>query len=266
MVCGGAFLGGADVPRDASQASGELVLLSIEGPIATLTLNRPGKLNALIPEMFRLIQVHLEELATTPDVCTVILEGAGRSFCAGHDLDAIAAGDEEQHLAFEAETVDLLESYAYPTIAKIHGYCVTGGLELALACDLLVCSDDAKLGDTHGKWGLVPGWGMSARLPERIGLAMAKELSFTSRIIDGATAKQIGLVNRCVARGDLDTEVAELAAQIVRNSSESNRIFKSLYANWLGPHRAGHLESERRHQFGTPSDSARRIEGFARTL
>jgi enoyl-CoA hydratase len=252
--------------EDARQAGSDLVTLSINGSVATLTLNRPSRLNALIPEMFRLIRAHLKDLEAAQDVSCVILEGAGRSFCAGHDLDAIASGDEDQYLLLEAETLDLLESYAYPTIAKIHGYCVTGGLELALACDLLVCADDARLGDTHGKWGLVPAWGMSGRLPERIGLAMAKELSFTSRIIDGVTARQIGLVNRSVGAGELDAEVIELASEIVRNSSESNRIFKLLYANSLGPHRLEHLQFERSHPFGTPSDGQRRIKEIARNL
>lgn len=250
----------------ASPVSDDPVLLSIDGPVATLTLNRPAKLNALIPDMFARIRTHLEALTSAPDVSCLILQGAGRSFCAGHDLEALASGQEDQYLPFEAETIDLLESFAHPTIARIHGYCVTGGLELALACDLLVCSHEAKFGDTHGKWGLVPGWGMSGRLPERVGLAWAKELSFTSRVIDGPTAMRIGLVNRSVTAGSLADEVADLAREIGQNSSESNRIFKSLYRSSLGRHRQEHLESERRHPFGVPSDGPRRMREGARSL
>jgi enoyl-CoA hydratase/carnithine racemase len=254
------------VAEGSNPSDEDLVALSIEGPVATLTLNRPGKLNALIPEMFSRMRAHLEHLADAPDVRCLVLHGAGRSFCAGHDLEAIASGDEDQHLQYEAETIDLLERFASPTIAKIHGYCVTGGLELALACDLLVCSDDAKFGDTHGKWGLVPAWGMSVRLPERVGLATAKEMSFTSRVIDGATAMKIGLVNRSVGSDTLDAEVAKLAEEIVSNSGESNRIFKMLYRNALGDRREEMLEFERGHPFGIPSDGPRRIREEARSL
>ena len=250
----------------ASPATDNLVLLSVDGPVATLTLNRPDKLNALIPDMFARIRTHLEGLTSASDVCCLVLQGSGRSFCAGHDLDAIASGQEEQYEQYEAETIDLIESFVLPTIAKIHGYCITGGLELALACDLLVCSNDAKFADTHGKWGLVPAWGISGRLPERVGLARAKELSFTSRVIDGATAMLIGLVNRSVAEGSLDDEVAELAHEIAQNSRESNRIFKSLYRNSLGAHRQDHLEFERGHPFGVPADGPRRIREGARSL
>jgi enoyl-CoA hydratase len=252
--------------ESANLADEDLVVLSIQGSVATLTLNRPGKLNALIPEMFSRMRAHLERLADIPDVRCLVLHGAGRSFCAGHDLEAIASGDEDRYLQYEAETIDLLERFAYPTIAKVHGYCVTGGLELALACDLLVCSDDAKFGDTHGKWGLVPGWGMSVRLPERVGLATAKEMSFTSRVIDGATATRIGLVNRSVGSEVLDAQVARLAQEIVSNSGESNRIFKLLYRNALGGQRQELLEYERGHPFGIPSDGPRRIREEARSL
>src|SRR5690606_21454049 len=116
---------------------------------------------------------------------------------------------------FEPETVDALEQLAQPTIARIHGHCYTGGLELALACDLLIADESARLGDTHGQWGLVPIWGMSVRLPERVGRSAAKELMFTSRRISGAEAAAIGLVDRCVPDAELDATVAALAAEIV---------------------------------------------------
>jgi enoyl-CoA hydratase/carnithine racemase len=248
------------------QASDDLVALSIDGPVATLTLNRPSKLNALTPDTFARMRAYLELLSSDPDISCLVLHGAGRCFCAGHDLDAIASGHEERHRLYEAETIDLLEAFAHPTIAKIHGYCLTGGLELALACDILICSADTKFGDTHGKWGLAPAWGMSARLPERVGLAVAKELSFTSRVIDGTTAMRIGLVNRSVPGDRLDSEVGELVQEIADNSAEANRIFKSLYRNYLGTHRQEHLELERRHPFGVPSDGPDRIRKGARSL
>jgi enoyl-CoA hydratase len=249
-----------------SQVSDDLVALSIDGSVATLTLNRPSKLNALTPSTFARIRAHLEHLSSASDISCLVLQGAGRCFCAGHDLDAIASGHEEQHRFYEAETIDLLETFACPTVAKIHGYCLTGGLELALACDILICSADTKFADTHGKWGLAPAWGMSGRLPERVGLAIAKELSFTSRVIDGATAMRIGLVNRSVPSDRLDSEVGEITQEIANNSAEANRIFKLLYRNYLGAHRQEHLEFERGHPFGAPQDGPQRIREGSRSL
>ena len=195
--------------------SGELVLRSDHDGVATLTLNRPDKLNALTPAVFVELRSHIDAIADDDSVRCVVLTGAGRAFCAGHDLDAIATGERAPSRHFEPETIDALESLPKPTIASIHGHCYTGGLELALVCDLLVASESARLGDTHGQWGLVPVWGMSVRLPERVGQSTAKELMFTSRRLGGRDAAAIGLVDRCVADGDLDQTVRDLAAEIV---------------------------------------------------
>src|SRR6266540_91250 len=172
--------------------------------LTTLMLNRPEKLNALTPSVFVELRAHLGAIAADSAVGCVVLAGAGRAFCAGHDLEAIANHDPAPSRHFEPETVDALENLPQPTVARIHGHCYTGGLELALACDLLIASESAKLGDTHGQWGLVPIWGMSIRLPERVGRSTAKELMFTSRRIDGRTAEAIGLVDRCVADDELE--------------------------------------------------------------
>ena len=192
-----------------------LVLRADSDGVATLTLNRPDKLNALTPSVFVELRAHLDALAEDDSVRCVVLCGAGRSFCAGHDLQAIADHDPAPSRHFEPETVDALEALPIPTIARIHGHCYTGGLELALGCDILVAGEGARLGDTHGQWGLVPIWGMSIRLPERVGRSTAKELMFTSRRIDATTAATIGLVDHVVADEELDSAVAVLAAEIV---------------------------------------------------
>ena len=165
----------------------------------------------------------------------VVLTGAGRSFCAGNDLDAIASGEGRAEPMLGPETVDALEQVPQPTIAKIRGHCFTGGLELALACDFLVTAESTKLGDTHGQWGLVPIWGMSIRLPERVGLANAKDMMFTARRIDGRGALAIGLVDRCVPDDELDATVDTLAAEICANSAGTNRIVKRLLRRARGP-------------------------------
>jgi enoyl-CoA hydratase len=227
--------------------------------VATLLLNRPEKLNAISPEMFSDLRAHLEAIGTDDTVRCVVLAGMGRSFCAGHDLTSIAAGAHGPSRHFEAETVDLLEQLPQPTIARLHGYCFTGGLELALACDLLVAGASTVLGDTHGQWGLVPVWGMSVRLPERVGLQTAKTLMFTSRRITAATALEMGLVIEVVDDDQLEAAVDALTAEICANSADTNRMVKALFAAEAGMSRQGALVFERSRPYGLPSDRDERL-------
>ncbi|MGV9664715.1 enoyl-CoA hydratase/isomerase family protein [Nocardia niigatensis] len=238
--------------------SAELVLRTLEDGIATLTLNRPEKLNALTAASFEELSAHLDALACE-DVRCVILTGAGRSFCAGHDLGAISAGDAMASRYAEAETITRLEAFPAPVIGKIRGHCFTGGLELALGCDILVAGENAQFGDTHSQWGLAPVWGMSVRLPERVGMARAKELSFTARRFSGVEAAAMGLVNHAVPDEGLDGFVAHLAAQISANSAGSNRIYKSLYANSRELGRVEALKAETAMPFGMPEDAVDRL-------
>lgn len=239
--------------------SDALVLRGDDGGVTTLTLNRPDKLNALTPEVFEQLRAHLGAIATDDSVRVVVLAGAGRSFCAGHDLGAIASGHRApEH--FESETVDALEQLPQPTICRIQGHCFTGGLELALGCDLLIAAASAKLGDTHGQWGLVPIWGMSIRLPERVGRSTAKELMFTSRRIDGDEAARLGLVDRSVPDDELDAAVAALAAEIAANSPGTNRRVKRLVADAARMERSQALAWERRTPYGRPEDMAERMQ------
>lgn len=236
-----------------------LVLRADADGVATLTLNRPDKLNALTPGSFVALREHLDALADDTDIRCVVLKGSGRSFCAGHDLQAIATGERAPSKHFEPETVDALERLPQPTIAQIHGHCFTGGLELALACDLLVAAESTKLGDTHGQWGLVPIWGMSIRLPERVGRSTAKELMYTSRRISGAEAAEIGLVDRVVSDDALDSTVTELATEISRNSAGTNRRVKKLIAAHDDMTRTMALHHERELPFGMPEDMQERM-------
>jgi enoyl-CoA hydratase len=227
--------------------------------VATLTLNRPNKLNAITPALMVDLREHLEQIAVDDSVRCVILTGAGRSFCAGHDLTAIASGEQAPSKHYEPETIDALENLPQPTIAKIHGHCFTGGLELALGCDLLVASESALLGDTHGQWGLAPIWGMSVRLPERIGPSRAKELMFTSRRITGAEAAVLGLADRACPENELDEVVSRLAGEIVENSPGTNRIDKALVRDAGRMARQEALLREREMPYGMPEDAAERM-------
>ncbi len=241
-----------------------LVLRDDAAGVTTLTLNRPDKFNALNPAVFVALRDHLDAIADDDSVRCVILTGAGRAFCAGHDLEAIANNEHAPSKHFEPETVDALEQLPQPTIARIQGHCYTGGLELALGCDLLVAGESAKLGDTHGQWGLVPIWGMSIRLPERVGRSTAKELMFTSRRIGGAEAARLGLVDRCVADDELDGTVADLAEEIAANSAGTNRIVKRLLADRQERTRSEALLHERVLPHGMPDDMAERMRAGGR--
>lgn len=242
-----------------------LVLRDDVDGVTTLTLNRPEKLNALNVALFQALRQHLEALARDETVRCVVVTGAGRSFCAGHDLAGITSGERAPTRHFEPETIDLLEALVVPTVAKIRGHCFTGGLELALACDLMISSDTTKFGDTHGQWGLAPIWGMSIRLPERVGVARAKELMFTSRRIDAEYALSIGLVDAVHTDVLLDTAVAALATEIVINSAGTNRIVKQLLAARTTMSRQDSLQFERSMPFGMPSDAAERLANGGRS-
>jgi enoyl-CoA hydratase len=176
--------------------SDDLVLRSDVDGVTTLTLNRPDKLNAMNPAAFVELRNHIDAIGDDASVRVVVLKGAGRCFCAGNDLGSIAAGEKAPSRHYQAETIDALEALPQATIAQVHGHCYTGALELVLGCDLIICADDASIGDTHGQWGLIPVWGMSVRLPERVGVAKARELSFTARRITGIEAAQVGLAVR----------------------------------------------------------------------
>jgi len=196
--------------------------------VCTLTLNRPEKLNAVTPLLFTELSGHLADLvADGGDLSVVVLRGAGKSFCAGHDLDELG-NMELAWLRHESRTLELFAQLPQIVIAAVQGNCLTGGLELALAADIIVAAESAWFADTHGKWGLVPAWGMSQRLPRRVGAAKALELMVTCRRVGGREAERIGLANFCVADDQLDVTVAGLAAAIMEVSRHSNAANKRL--------------------------------------
>ena len=167
----------------------DLVLREDADGLCTLTLNRPESLNALNPALFVELRGHVDALAEqTESVGCVILCGNGRSFSAGNDLKAIRAGEQAPTPTYQAETLEAIERLPQPVIAAVQGHCYTGSLELALACDLLIAADDARFADTHGKWGMSPTWGMTQRLPRRIGLLNAREMMFSGRVVGGEEA------------------------------------------------------------------------------
>ena len=241
----------------------ELILRSDENGIATLTLNRPEALNALSPKLFVELRNHIENIASQIEsVGCVILRGEGRSFSAGNDLKAIQSGERAPSPHYQAETLDMIENLPQPVIAEVQGHCYTGSLELALACDRLIASDSAKFADTHGRWGMVPVWGMSQRLTRRIGPIKAKEMMFTGKIVSGSEAFRLGLANECVPENFLKDRTLEIANQIVQNSWHTLRSDKYLVnAGMSMSYEDGKL-FEREKSPGPDPDMQDRIKNF----
>ncbi len=231
--------------------------------LCTLTLNRPQALNALSPALFVELRAHVDAIAAQTDtVGCVILAGAGRAFSAGNDLKAIQAGERAPGEHFQAETLDAIERLPQPVIAAVQGHCYTGALELALACDLMVCSTSARFADTHGKWAMSPRWGMSQRLPRRIGLLAAKEMMWSGRVVDGAQAARIGLANACVADEDLLARAVAMARGFLRNSWFTLRADKMLVNAGLDRTLADAIRYERENSPGRGPDFAERLRAF----
>jgi enoyl-CoA hydratase len=240
------------------------ILCEVQNGLCTLTLNRPAKLNALKASMFREIDTHLDRL-DLPSIQCLLLTGAGRSFCAGHDLGDLASGDESGAVErMECGVVERLATLPMPVVAAVRGHCMTGGLELVLASDMIICAEGAKFADTHGKWDLVPIWGLSQRLPRRVGMAKAREMMFASRSYSGSEAVAIGLANICVPDGDLDAEVARMCADILANSARSNRAMKKLTVETDGMALAAGLAWEMHHSEGHGPHMAARIAAAGR--
>ena len=197
----------------------ETVLLEVADGIATVTLNRPQAMNALS----RALRARLAEVMRAVDqdeaVRAVILTGAGeRAFTAGLDLKELGsqAGALGAANASSAEEnpVKAIEQCRKPVVGAINGVAITGGFEVALACDVLIASSNARFADTHARVGILPGWGLSQKLSRMIGISRAKELSFTGNFIDAETARAWGLVNRVVAPEDLLPLACKLAGDM----------------------------------------------------
>lgn len=215
------------------------LLVDRRDAVVTLTLNRPQALNAITPTMLATLGDTLAGLGADDRVSVVVLTGTGRAFSAGVDLKAL--GDSELADGKVGDLLDLparrvtalLSTMPAITIAKVNGFCFTGALELALACDLIVVADEAKFGDTHAKFGLRPTWGMSQRLPRLVGMMAARELSLTARTFTGVEARALGLAARSAPLAELDAAVEELVVAITANSHGSLLAYKDLYRQAL---------------------------------
>ena len=211
----------------------ELVLVDIHEHIATVTLNRPEALNALSSGLRNRISEVFIELQANSDVQVAILTGAGRAFTVGLDLKELGgeiAADAERS---SVDLSDAIAAFDRPIIGAINGFAITGGFEIALMCDFLIAAPEARFADTHARVGVVPGWGLSQRLPRLIGINRAKELSLTGNYLEAQTAADWGLVNRVVPADELLPTCRKLAADIVSTEPVTRAEIKRIMdAGW----------------------------------
>ncbi|MCU1360441.1 MAG: putative enoyl-CoA hydratase [Ilumatobacteraceae bacterium] len=213
-----------------------VVLLEVSDRIATITLNRPAARNALSSEVLAMLPTLMLEADGRDDVDVIILTGSDPAFCAGLDLKELGTtggnlgrtgADGSPNSSGVRGPFPLL---AKPLIGAINGVAITGGFELALNCDFLVASVEAKFGDTHSRVGVMPGWGLTVLLPQAIGVRRAREMSFTGNFMSADEALQWGLVNHVVPHDQLMAFTRSLAADICGNEQAGVRQIRRTYA------------------------------------
>jgi 2-(1,2-epoxy-1,2-dihydrophenyl)acetyl-CoA isomerase len=211
------------------------LLETVKDGVAVLTMNRPDRLNAMSGEMLDAMLASLERLAADPDVGVVVLTGAGRGFCAGGDVKAMAEGrefggdtmeDKAQGLRAKMETSRWLHEMPKPTIAMVRGAAAGAGLSLAMACDLRIASDNARFATAFARVGYSGDFGGSYYLTQLVGTAKARELYYTAALLDAKEALALGLVNRVVPDADLEKETMALAARIAAGPRVALRYMK----------------------------------------
>jgi len=213
----------------------QTIIYQKETDIGRITLNRPQAMNAITPDLLKELKAAILEAGKDKDVKVIVITGAGKAFCAGVDLKSLGSrklvnGRVGNILDIPGqELMQVIRTIPKVVIALVNGFCFTGALELMLGCDLAIAAEDAKIGDTHTKWGLRPTWGMSARLPRRVGFLKAKELSFTADAISGKEAERIGLVNLAVPAAKLNEALLSMVKKITSNSMQAVAAYKYIY-------------------------------------
>jgi enoyl-CoA hydratase len=247
-----------------------LVETEITDGVATVTLNRPEAMNALSKALRQALAATIRRVDADPAVRVVILTGAGtRAFTAGLDLKELGADADAMDAATgqdaDANPVKAIEQTAKPVIGAINGVAITGGFELALACDVLIASENARFADTHARVGIMPGWGLSQKLSRAIGISRAKELSLSGNFLDAATAERWGLVNRVVPADELLPAARKLAADMASIDPAFAAAYKKLIDDGFAATFAEGLELETARSSAanrtvTPDEVAKRRE------
>ena len=224
-----------------------VLLVEKSGGIAMVTLNRPEALNALNAELRLGVERAFRELAKDDGVRVAILTGAGRAFSAGIDLKELGSGPLESSGASEFDMMQALHDFPSPIIGAVNGHAITGGFELALGCDVLIASTKAVFADTHARVGIVPGWGLSQKLPRLIGIGRAKEISFTGNFVSAEQAERWGLVNRVVEPEALLPTCQAIAEDMLSCDPSSLRRYKAMIDEGYAASFAEGLAIEARH-------------------
>ena len=211
-----------------------IVTVERHDAVALVTLNRPDALNALSRALRAELGKTFDTLAKDDTIRAVVLTGAGRAFTAGVDLKE--AGQTGFALGADGGDIDIaraMAAYPWPIIGAINGFAITGGFEVALMCDVLLASENAKFADTHARVGIMPGWGLSQKLSRLIGTSRAKELSFTGNFLDAETAERWGLVNRVYKADELVPAALKLAADMCSCDPALLRGYKAVIDDGL---------------------------------
>ncbi len=256
------------------QMTEQRVRVDVRDHIATVTLDRPEKHNALDQAMFEAIVAAAEQVTSTPGVRAVVLHGAGPSFCSGIDLGSLmstADGVGGLITELEGDVPNRFQRVAYdwtrlpvPVIAAIHGNCLGGGLQIALAADIRIATPDARLSVMEVKWGLVPDMSLTQTLPRLVGIDIAKELTLTGRVFDGEEALRLGVVTRL--ENDPLAAANQLAVEIASKSPDAIRGAKRLLDEaWNRPAEEGlALEAEIQSRLiGSPNQLAAVMAGLS---
>lgn len=220
------------------------LLVAVADGIGTVTLNRPGARNALNASLRSALYRTLGELDADPAVRAVILTGTDPAFCAGLDLKELAESPGSLAGARGSDLRRPVPEMSTPLIGAVNGVAVTGGFELALACDFLVASEQARFADTHARVGIMPGWGLTVQLAEAVGMRRARELSATGNFLGARTAYDWGLVNHVVAHRELLTFSRALASDIASNDPDGVTHVLGTYRSQAAAQQTSLLETE----------------------
>ena len=220
----------------------DILLVDVADGVATVTLNRPQAMNALSRALRAAIVATFRRLADDAAVEVIILTGSGRAFCAGLDLKELGGesgdADDTESAVAGGDVVGAVQGCGKPVIGAINGFAITGGFELALACDVLIAARGARFADTHARVGIMPGWGLSQKLSRTIGIYRAKELSLTGNYLSAEQAEAWGLVNRVVEPEALLPTCRALAADMRSCEPDVMRAYKRVidagYAETFG--------------------------------
>ena len=252
----------------------EDLLLERKDGIATVTLDRPQRMNALSGRLRSELQQTFEGFASDPDVGVVILTGAGeKAFSAGIDLKELsgqeAGGAGDDAVVGGSRLIEAIERCPQPVIGAINGFAITGGFELALACDVLIGSTNARFSDTHARVGIVPGWGLSQKLSRLVGISRAKEVSLTGNHLDARTACAWGLLNRVVAPEELLPTCEALARDMLSCDPvvlrEYKRVIDAGFALAYGEGRRLEAEASRAHGTDVSADRVATVQQRGRS-